>query len=434
MLTRIKDRLGIFYLVIGIILLLTQIFTILLIVTAQKTWLQLISSPSIILLIAAFVVVLFVAACTVRMFFIQFTQQLYTLSLEESTDLVDRLFFGVYDTPPLSPLLSVREGQADPDGPETLHMVGGPGFLSVRHDSAAVLERGGIITRVLDPGSHRLDDFERVWDVVDLRPQRREVTIQANTRDGIPVSCKAEIRFHIDNGESFPTPRNSASHRFTPVTEKSVLDVATSKVVLIPGGPRRTTDWTIRISNGILDGEIRNRIEEFRLNEILAPRRTSRPFIENLEEEIEASVRKTALNLGVHVDRVQLNPILPSEEDISQQWLESWRSAWELKASRDKARAKAAGSKEVRLARIHAQAALLTNLIENLQELSAAGGTISPTLVLMRFMDVARSLAESDTRVRSTMFPQIESLGRIIESVDPSFKSSFKMHYPLFKR
>jgi len=433
MLTRIKDRLDTLLLVSGIIFLLTQIFTILLIVTAQKTWLQLISSPSIILPVA-FVVILFVAACTVRMFFIQFTQQLYTLSLEEATDLVDRLFLGVYDTPPLSPLLSVREGQADPDGPETLHSVGGPGFLSIGHDSTAVVERGGIITRILEPGSHRLSDFERVWDVVDLRPQRREVTIQANTRDGIPVSCQAEIRFHIDNGESFPAPRNSASHRFTPVTKKSVLNVTTSKVALAPGGSRRTTDWTIRISNGILDGEIRNRIEEFRLDKILTPRRTSSPFVETLESEIETSVRKTALQLGVQVDRVQLNPILPSEEDISQQWLESWRSAWELKASRDKARAKAAGSKEVRLTRIRAQATLLTNLIENVQELSAAGGAISPALVLMRFMDVTRSLAESDTMVRSTMFQQIESLGRIIESVDPSFKGSFKRHSSLFKR
>lgn len=433
MLTRIRDRLGTSLLVSGIIFLLTQIFTILLIVTAQKPWLQFILSPSIILPLA-FCAVLSVAAYTVRMFFIQFTQHLYTLSFEEATKLVDRLLFGVYDTPPLSPLLGVREGQADPDGPETLHMVGGPGFLSIGHDSAAVVERGGIITRVLGPGCHRLNDFERVWDVVDLRPQRRKITVQANTRDGIPVSCQAEIRFHIDNGENFPAPRNSSSYRFTPVTEKSVLNVTTSKVALAPGSPRRTTDWTIRISNGILDGEIRNRIEEFRLDEILTPRRTNSPFIETLEEEIETSVRKTTLKLGVRVDRAQLNPILPSEEDISQQWLESWRSAWELKASRDKARAKAAGSKEVRLARIHAQATLLTNLIENLQELSAAGGTISPTLVLMHFMDVTRSLAESDPMVRSTMFPQIESLGRIIESIDPSFKGSFKRHSSLFKR
>lgn len=433
MLTRIRDRLGISCLVIGIIVLLTQIFTILLVVTAQKPWLQFISSPDIILPVAFFVV-LSVAAYTVRVFFVQFTQHLYTLSLEEATKLVDRLLFGVYDTPPLSPLLSVREGQVDPDGPETLHMVGGSGFLSIGHDSAAVVERGGIITRVLGPGSHRLDDFERVWDVVDLRPQRRKVTVQANTRDGIPVSCQAEIRFHIDNGENFPASRNSSSYRFTPVTEKSVLNVTTSKVALAPGSPRRTTDWTIRISNGILDGEVRNRIEKFRLDEILAPRRTDRPFIEKLEEKIEASVRKTAWNLGVHVDRVQLSPILPAEEEISQQWLESWRSAWELKASRDKARAKAAGTKEIKLARIQAQATLLTGIIEDVQEISAAGDTISPALILMRFLDVTRSLAESDPMVRSNMFQQIESLGRIIGSVDPSFKCSFKKSSPPAKR
>ena len=425
MLTRTRDRWWTSLLVLGIILLLTQIFIVLLIVTSQKPLLQIISSPSIILLLA-FCIILFITAYTVRVFFIQFTQRLYALSPEEAADLVESLLFGVYNTPPLSPLLGVREGQADPDGPEVLHAVGGPGFLSIGHDSAAVVEQGGIITRVLGPGGHRLNDFERVWCVVDLRPQRREITVQANTRDGIPVSCQAEIRFHIDNGESFPDPRNSSSYRFTPVTEKSVFNVATSKVSLAPGSSRRTTDWTIRIPNGILDGEVRNRIEEFRLDEILTPRRTSNPFIEILESEVETSVRQTALKLGVHVDRVQLNPILPSEEDISRQWLESWQSAWELKASKDKASAKAAGSKEVRLARIHAQAALLTSLIENVQELNAAGGAISPSLVLMHFMDVTRSLAESDPMVRSTMFQQIESLGRIIESVDPSFKGSFK--------
>ncbi|MBN2389770.1 MAG: hypothetical protein JXR84_03540, partial [Anaerolineae bacterium] len=129
----------------------------------------------------------------------QFLEQLYDLSHEDAQQLSFYLFIGLPIDAPRRPLLRIQEGQTLPDGRLVMYMdkVGGPGYFSIAHDSAVVTGKLGKLQRVLGPGFYRAGPFEKVWDVIDLRPQRRSLHIEFMTTDGIPAYCDVEIRFQV---------------------------------------------------------------------------------------------------------------------------------------------------------------------------------------------------------------------------------------------
>lgn len=382
-----------------------------------------------------FLISMIVAWKAAELLLAQYAQQLHGLTKEqaygkpgdkqtfggddptEERGLVDLILYGLPDQAPFKPILSIREGQVDPDGPEVMRKVGGPGFLSIGHDSAAVIARGGTIIKVLGPGWHKIGPFERVWDVVDLRPQRRNLRVETHSRDGIPIYCDAEILFRLDNGEDIPEEFAGLPYNFTPTAADNVLKVTTNKVVLKPGSGRRFTTWSTRMPNGILDGIIRDVIEQYRLDEFLAPAENGKPRFEQLEKTIEESVKAAGKKAGARVMRVTLGPILPQEEAISQQWLEGWRSEWDRVAHELQAEAKALGTEEVKMARVHAQADVITTIIEGMRGIESTDHDLAQVMILTRFMDVIRALSETDPIVRSTMFKEAEGLQRIINTM-----------------
>ncbi len=383
----------------------------------------------------AFMLVMILAWFSAHLLLGQYLQQLYALTWEDTlgvteaadrnadsptraSGLLFRILYGLPEEPPFAPILGAREGQVDPDGPEIMRKVGGPGFLSIGHDTAVVIARGGTIINVLGPGWHRVGPFERIWDVVDLRPQRRNLHVETHSRDGIPIYCDAEILFRLDNGEEPPEETETFDYPY-PFTEKAadnVLKVTAGKVVLKPGG-KRFTDWSTRMPNGILDGVIRNTIEQYRLDEYLTPADNGEPLFAKLERDIEKQVREDGLKAGARVLRVTLGPILPMEEAISQQWVESWRSEWDMATHELEAEAKALGTEAIKKARVLAQADLVTTIMEGLRDFDTVDPNLQETIIMMRFMDAMRSLAETDPLVRGLMFKEAEGLQRIIKTM-----------------
>ena len=72
------------------------------------------------------------------------------------------------------------------------------GILVVAPDSAAILERGGRVTRIVYPGVTRLQPYERVWAAVNLRPQRATLNLQkVLTRDLVSLTVELTIIYEI---------------------------------------------------------------------------------------------------------------------------------------------------------------------------------------------------------------------------------------------
>ena len=408
-------------LILAAVLVLTAVFAVFTVLAFPSLLLE--RSGDFLILVSAFFASLVLAVGGVMILFVQYCQQFYDLPLEEAQKLVYRLLFGLPTQPPLKPILRVFEGHTDPDGPNAVLKVGGPGFLSVAHDSAAVTSRFGKLHRVLGPGFHTLEPFEKVWDTVDLRPQRRRIKVEFMTRDGIPAYCEADIRFRIYANET-PT-----EEELFPFAEEAVLKVTTlGKRVRGREGSNRIQDWTQRISGGALDGIIRNLLEQYRLDEFLNPRynvgltaesafqdnggESQEPSAEvlhiaELEKQIEDAVREGNKGIGIKVEKVQLGPVLPSEEAISRQWLEFWQAKLQSTISDYEIEGDAQYSKKVEQAYLAAQVELVTSMLAEVQELTRKGMEVPPQLVLMSFIDVMHSLSERESDVQSKMFEPV---------------------------
>jgi len=142
-----------------------------------------------------------------------FVQSLYGLrSRREGWGFLTRSLFGLSG---LQPFLIIREGTIQGDEAHVLRRVGGPGGLVIFNDSAVVLERAGRLTRVAGSGFAYLEPFEKVWDAIDLRPQRWNFAVEAMTQEGIPVTCHADVSFKIDDGDKKSTREEAYERNLT---------------------------------------------------------------------------------------------------------------------------------------------------------------------------------------------------------------------------
>ncbi len=385
------------------------------------------------------------ALLTVQHLLTQFAEPFYDLSREEAQNLSLHLCVGLSIEPPKRPLLRIQEGQTLPDGPLVMYMdkVGGPGYFSIAHDSAVVTGKMGRLRRVLGPGFHRAEPFEKVWDVIDLRPQRRSLRVEFMTTDGIPAYCDVEIRFKVAGpaaanlNYSYEGTIPPQSYPFDPAI---ILKLATSKYVKSREGAGRVQDWRIGLVSGALDGILRDTLERYSLDHFFNPRYWAlqseggidkaspppeRPIaLIEIQARIEEAVKKVATERGIVVDMVQLGPVLPAEEAISRQWLEFWQAKAQRPVVAYSLSEDARRRKMLEKTSVDAQVELVTSMLSKLQDLSKQKSDVPDQLIVMSFMDVLRTMSDRDPAVQLLMYQQAESLMRIINAIQkdkPSF-------------
>lgn len=277
---------------------------------------------------ALLVVLAWIALHTLRIA-TQYVESFYDLTTPEAWQLVKRSLIGLRRYPPVGPSLRVADGQADPEGSVILHEIGGPGYLSVDHNNVAITQRLGKLDRIWEPGFDSLEPYERVWDVVDIRPQHRTLRVDFMTRDGIPAHCDVEMTFKVaetfgpqperrerwvgaslqlirrtsegsrkDEGRDPPSyadiespededairgrgadlnarsrPQADKKDRDTSYafSKEAVLNLVRSKFVTSSTDPQAVSDWITGITRGALDGAIRDELEKYGLDQFLDP-------------------------------------------------------------------------------------------------------------------------------------------------------------------
>ncbi len=325
-----------------------------------------------------------VSALSAYVLICQWVGAVYRLTEGECTGFVGRMVLGLSKRPPLQPLLRVQEGHPAWEAPELFQKVGGPAYLSVGHDSVVITQQYGTLQRILGPGLHVLAPFEKVWEVIDLRPQRRTLTVGVMTRDGIPVSCKVGIRFHIDHGGAQPTDQVPY-----PYSEEAVFRAA---MAIRHKGNGAVQRWPVRLVNGTLDGEVRNRLEKYHLDDFLAQSKGEH-LIGALEGEILEAVRKAGRGIGVYVDEVQLGPVLPEDEAISRQWLETWQSEWQRFVATEIAKERAEQTHLLEKARQEAELELFNSILPTIEEMHRRSEGLDLRLLMLRFLDTIQAIA-----------------------------------------
>jgi regulator of protease activity HflC (stomatin/prohibitin superfamily) len=280
-----------------------------------------------------------------------------------------------------APFLMVREGAVQQDEEHPLRRVGGPGGLVVFTDSAVVTEKNGKLGRVLGPGIHQLDPFERIRDVIDLRPQRWELAVEAMTQEGIPVTCHADIGFKIDDGG-----KKSTREEPCPMTEEAVLKAATCKWIREAWRvePERLLTWTKMVVIGHTEGTLRSILARYPLDQLIDPA-TRREIQAKLEEALCRSVP----DLGAKIIRVALGDI-KLEDEVTQQWIEKWQAEGRRRMMELEARGQAARESIEANARIQAQVKMIANTARAFASMARYGEEIPSRFVILRFIEMIK--------------------------------------------
>jgi hypothetical protein len=284
------------------------------------------------------------------------------------------------------PWITIEQGRIAVGEDSPLARIGGPGSLIVGRDSAAVLERGGRLTRVVGPGLSRLEAFERVYDILDLRPRRSVRKVRAMTREGIGLSWDVEIHYQFQGD---PEARYHGAHySFLP---GAVLGAATSKWVGQGSSSRgRTMDWSRKLVDWEADTILRSIVARFSLNEIVGIGEDDAKAIrETIRDELAEALREAASALGAIVHEVNLQD-LTVDSDVIQQRIQYWQARWERWSSEQLVGPEAEWIANLETVKGEAQIDMLRALVKALEEQETEGALSPQTLnriVVMRLFD-----------------------------------------------
>jgi regulator of protease activity HflC (stomatin/prohibitin superfamily) len=295
------------------------------------------------------------------------------------------------------PSLRILQGETDEGGDDVLRKIGGPGHLVVHHDSAVVLERSGRLSRVVGAGLTPLERFEKVYDVIDLRPKTCNHTVSAMTREGIRVSWDVELRYQIDNGGIAPTYQVPY-----PLSERRVLRAATCKWVYKVGGTGLFT-WERRLIIAEMERHLRVILSRLQLDQLIGlTGQSQRSVREAIQTELETELRREARRMAARILSVRLYN-LAVDDAVTKQWIKFWRTKWENWSSSRLAHAEATYVHQYEIAKAEAQMQMITQITEALErQISSQSIPVRnlPQIVLMRlFSTLDRADFASSSRV-----------------------------------
>jgi regulator of protease activity HflC (stomatin/prohibitin superfamily) len=271
--------------------------------------------------------------------------------------------------------------------------IGGPGVLIVYNDSAVLLEHAGRLTRVVGPGFHPLRRFEKIREIIDLRPRWYPLTVSGMSREGIPVRCTVDVHYQInDRGENAHQATREMPYAYS---EEAAFKAATNRWVRESEGTD-DLDWGALVVGGA-EGTLRAIMARYPLDRLVQPlaelsgpkseaEYSSPPPRYVIQEELEAELGKSAAQNGAKILEVALRNIEP-EDPIAQQWIETWQAEWKKRVREELASARA--ERERQLARVKAEAEreMILAIADSLQKLSEEDVTVSSNVILLSFLE-----------------------------------------------
>jgi regulator of protease activity HflC (stomatin/prohibitin superfamily) len=275
---------------------------------------------------------------------------------------------------------SQRLPQGNPDGP------GGPCLFIVFNDNAIVLERAGRRIGVVGPTVYTARRFEKIYQVLDLRPQTRNVTATLITRDGIPVKAKIGATFRIRwRGE--PTAKWPY-----PADPDALLQAAASQGVYQLGQGKEVRTWADRVG-GNLDVVLRSIIARYRLDELLEPHDPGIRPRSDLMRNLTEALRNMAAGFGAEILEVRLEPLeFDTDLPIKQQWMDTWRALWEGQVRVREAQAEASAIRMREMAHAYAQLEMIAAITREFQA-TPDTKSIPIDLIVLRFVEVISRMA-----------------------------------------
>jgi hypothetical protein len=313
----------------------------------------------ILMLVTGFIVLIvpilleFIGLRVVSGFAKRFTESFYNISGEvDVAHLIQRRVFGVPPMPGfLSTIITYPFIVVDKDKLDNkfswAYSLGGPAKLIVYDGFAVYLERGDI-PRVVGSGIAFLERYETIKDIIDLRPQIKEIATDAWTKDGIKLTIHIRLECQIQFANDTELPQESEKRNY-PFYDKAIqAAVETAAVRLDKDGQPEKYDWVAGVC-GNTEGHIRMHVYGNTINHLLRgetgnptkPEATAQQqFPEDNKEKTPTQLLSTDLRdlilgrvnkdierLGARLINLQIVKVDKSLV-VDQQWAENWSAEW----------------------------------------------------------------------------------------------------------
>jgi regulator of protease activity HflC (stomatin/prohibitin superfamily) len=288
------------------------------------------------------------------------------------------------------PSITVQQGRIDEKHQdELLARLGGPGTVIIFNDSAVSLERFGRFSRVAGPGKVFLRRFERIHEVMDLRPQERNSVAKAVTKDGIPVEAEVQVRFQLARPPaSLVAPTADVPH---PVYEWALIQAGQchSRSVKSDSGEENVSHWADKVGVG---GKMRNLVASRRLDELLEPYEPERDPHREISEKIHQEANNSARGVGAEVLEVRMGALEPTLEEVTKERIASWQAAWARRIREEEAKGEAEAIRERGWARAYAQMEIILGLAREFQDAVDRDVALPAEILILRFMEALRQI------------------------------------------
>jgi hypothetical protein len=258
--------------------------------------------------------------------------------------------------------------------------LGGPLTMIVFDGCALYLERGSRFSRVVGPGVPFLEWFETIKYVIDLRPQTKEDTFDAWTKDGIKIKITAKIECRVGDPAK-KDPKGEHLYPFDPVAAKKAVERFAVRWPDRQNGQPSEFTWIDACwgqVTGIVPGYIGSRM----LDDLVAASRQSGQILApDAMKEIFGKLNGATQAFGCFVTEFQILKVkMPDEvEDLLKEY---WKAEKQSIITRTEGDAKAQNIRTREKARAEAQHDLILAIADGLGSYKNRDGQFSEPLLL----------------------------------------------------
>ena len=246
---------------------------------------------------------------------------------------------------------------------------------TIRSHYALALARGQGFSRAAGPGFIMLHPAEVITDVIDLRRQLRTQSVQANTRDGIPVETTVIVIFRVRQ-----MPPDQADDTLYPYDREAIFQVSHAN----SNDGRSLRDWTEQIAPraaAILVGEL----AQYQLNDLYQDDASISPF-DMMQQTIKRQLEHITDQLGVQILGVGIGHLqLPPE--VVEQRIQTWQVNWERQIRVQRAVGDAEAQRRLKNARARAQIEIIHNITQNIDAMRHADNANLTQIIMLRMID-----------------------------------------------
>jgi hypothetical protein len=330
----------------------------------------------------------------------RFAQEIYDLgSYARARRFVRNCLFGLWS---FGPWVRITGGTPESEPDDPLLRVGGPGHLVIYGDSAVVLQKGGRITSVVGTAVKgkafpRLDPLQSVFSVLDLRAIRKKLEVEAMSKEGIPVTCEADVSCRIQP-DGVPSKENPY-----PTTPEAVFQASVSSWIGKDGedaSQSSVLQWSDRIIVHETDDGLRSILAKYPLDRLVGLKDpTGADTREQIRNQLQARLKAACRSMGAQVLQVELGDIRPNDK-VAQQWVQVWRAEWKRRSSEQRILGRVKQTEQLEAVKTRAQISMLAAISDAFEPSVADGKEVTSKLILTRLLMVlSRAPTDPLTRI-----------------------------------